>query len=1236
MRVSPFLLAARVVCTAFALILATTFIQQSAHGQAISMTGGSIQGTVTDPNGAILQGAKITIASEETGYSKALTSDSAGFYSLGPLNPGRYTITVDAPGFQQMVVKTTVSVGVVSSGNVKLQVGGSGVTIEVSAGDVQINTEQIGVAGTVSQEQIDTLPINGRNILDIAQIQPGVVLQSGQSFDPTKTGYSAIGVNGQNGRTTRILLDGQDISDETVGTLLFNVPSGGIGEFQLNRSTQDVSGEVTSTGQVLMVSKSGSNRFHGNAFYLFQDARAGFAGINGESGDAAPFQRNQFGGYVGGPILKDRLFFFGGAERNKQMDQSPVGVPNEFFTDIYNRWPQVPDPFKDTTSIGRLDWAGPWGVHFFARAAYSNNAGFGSGQPPYGVFQNQDNVPSLVGGADFTTHNVTHSVRFGYLKFINNINNGTEQLGNSIYNPSTALGVPFELYGSLDAGGNYLSPQNTYQSSKSFRYDGTWTKGGHNIKFGGEISRILEGGFAAFFDTMLSRVETSVSSTELAQCASSNPIGGIDGNGQCLGDPMYGWKNYEFILGNGNGSFSEKPGFGLPGGAFQSWRLASYVGDTWKVRPYLTLVAGVRWSVDTDRANQDLPTVTCGQVDADLQFDGCDSAHASTPLFDFFGPGLGLGKRTNQPWANLGPQAGFAFSPGAHKYVIRGGAGIFYESNLFNNQSNARAQNTPAEFPGFADGAIHYYNQTLSLPGYAIGIQGLSSGGDPCTPGTDADCKSWANIFNMSVADATLLVSKLDAKYKTASAKPQPNTSFIGFANGDALQAMSAYAGPYKTPYSIQLNAGVQYELRQGLVVNVDYIHNATLRVPLTVDTNHTGAARTLNKAAAANAIAATLDACGADSIDGAIANGCTIDDFAANGLTDGNEYLGGYPASAYGIPAEFGSAFPGTNTNVGAGNFILPEGKSAYDALQVVLQQQNQHPLPGIVSSNAQISYNFSKVTTNSKGGSNQFFGGYGAWNNDCTSCIMGRNGQDYTQMLSLATSFTVKYGPQISLVGHFFSAAPSDLTTPTSGITPTGGETTAAGIFKSDLNGDGTTGDLMPGTDPGDYMHRIKGKGLGRLIDNWNSHYAGKVTPAGQALIDAGLITADQLYKLGGVTQQLLPLQSKTPIQNPATRTFDAAFRYPIGYLKRFREGLVLTPSVTVYNAFNMANYGAFSGLADTTTSQDSLQASGYLNGYNDIPHLYQNRTLRGTGNGTYDQGGPRTMEFSLRLDF
>jgi hypothetical protein len=161
---------------------------------------------------------------------------------------------------------------------------------------------------------------------------------------------------------------------------------------------------------------------------------------------------------------------------------------------------------------------------------------------------------------------------------------------------------------------------------------------------------------------------------------------------------------------------------------------------------------------------------------------------------------------------------------------------------------------------------------------------------------------------------------------------------------------------------------------------------------------------------------------------------------------------------------------------------------------------------------------------------------------------------------------------------------------------------------------------------------MHQVKGSGLNKVISNYNSTEAGTLTPAGQALIDAGLFTSSQLMSLGAVKQALAPAPTN-PMKNPATRTLDASFKYPIRYLGKLREGMVLTPSITVYNVTNMANYGGFGGLADASTDTTSAI---YLNSANTIDNLYANRTLRGSGNGTFDQGGPRTMEFTLKLDF
>jgi hypothetical protein len=1214
-------------CVTFKKILALLvlfMVPTAIFGQAISQNGGAIQGTITDPSNAAIPNATVVISNHETGYSHTLTTDKSGYYSLGPLAPGTYVITVTAPRFSKLSATTVVQVGTTTSGSEKLVVGAATETVEVTASSIQVNTDQIGVAGVVTKEEIDQLPVNGRNILDIAQLEPGVVLQSGQSFDPTKTGYSALSLNGINGRTTRVIFDGQDISDETVGTVVYNVPEGAISEFQLNRSTQDISGSVTSTGQVLFASQSGTNRFHGNAFYNFQDNHAGFALNNGED---TPFQRNQFGGYLGGSIIKDKLFFFGGGERIKQTESSTSGNSN-FFQAIYTQYSTIPNPFKDTFSMARLDYNGPLGIHLFARATYSNNAGAGtSGLNPYSVFTNQDNVPAIVGGADFTTGKFTHSVRFGYLKFINNIVDSTATLGSSIYNPSAIVGYPLELGGAISAGPNELAPQATYQSSKQFRYDGTWTKGKHDIKFGGEVARILGGGYAKFFGASVFEDINTAAQFLLPTCATTTPIDGSPAGGPCPGDPLYGYSPNYFYVGNGIGTYTDKPGFGLAGGGEFSWRIAAYLGDTWKATQSLTVVAGVRWSADTNRADQDLPTPTCGTVAASLQFTGCDSTTPNAPLFSFYDPSgtLGLGHRTHQPYGNFGPQAGFVFSPGSHKLSIRGGGGLYYESNLFNNTSNARTPLIQAAGKYLNYNYAFNTSSSINLPGLGS-VTGLTASGTPCSP-TAAGCSSLKTVLSESVAQAGVALTGLENAWAAVSNVNGPNLSYIG--TGDALSANDTYAGPYLSPYSIQINGGAQYEISKGVVLSVDYLHNAILKVPLTIDTNHTGAARTLNTAAAANAIAATLSTNGFTSIDNAIANGADIDSFAQNGLDSLDDYLGGVPASAAGLTAATGAAFPGLNTNVGDGKFILPIGKSAYDALQIVLRGQKSHPLPFINSTNFSIAYSLSRAESDSKGGSGQFFAGSGAEDQDCVNCYIGRTDLDHTNQLTFGGSIGVKYGLQIGVVGHFYSAPPVSLDL-TSVSTILGGSDAAIAIFNTDVDGDGQGGDLLPGTGIGFYGHQVTRKSLNKVIANYNATQVGKITPAGQALVTAGLMTQQQLVQLGATLQ---PIQAAPDpaLSGAPSRDFDINIKYPI-HLDRLRKGLTITPAYVAYNVANMSNFGTFSGLAE----DDGTDATGSLNGPNNKGVQNTARVFRATGAGTYDAGGPRTTEFQLKVEF
>src|SRR5438270_3750435 len=201
----------RFVVLTFTLLLLTTI----GFSQGTGATG-SIQGSVTDASGAAVPNATVEITSAGTGRTLTLTTSGSGFYSSGALIPGEYTVKATAQGFSPAELKVPVQVNVTTSGNVKL-----GITaqeqVTVEAEGIRVNTEQPTVQGVVTAEQIETLPFNGRNFMELAQLEPGVQIQDGSNFDPTKGGFSGISIGGRSGRTTRIELDGQDITDETVG-----------------------------------------------------------------------------------------------------------------------------------------------------------------------------------------------------------------------------------------------------------------------------------------------------------------------------------------------------------------------------------------------------------------------------------------------------------------------------------------------------------------------------------------------------------------------------------------------------------------------------------------------------------------------------------------------------------------------------------------------------------------------------------------------------------------------------------------------------------------------------------------------------------------------------------------------------------------------------------------------------------------------------------------------------------
>jgi len=1172
--------AALAVCVSLSAGFAFHALQQPAYGQATTAAG-TIQGTISDSSGAVIPGASVTITNKETGAVSKFVANSSGYYTSGPLIPGHYTVVVSHTGFATTQTQATVQIGNVTNGNLTVKVGATTTVVEVEASGVRVDTQQSEVQGVLTTEQIENLPINGRNFLDLAQLEPGVQLQDGQDFDPTKAGYTSVSFNGIYGRNARLSLDGQDISDETVGTTVLNVTQGSIEEFQVGRSGLDLSNEITSSGSVIVSTKSGTNGYHGTAFYDFRDERAGFA--NGPGGVPNPFQRNQFGGSVGGPILKDRLFFFASAERIKQDASAPVLVapPFDKYTGNYNAG------FKDTYSAGRVDYNEPHGIHMFFRLGYEVNAAASTFGLGYARYANRDNTPAYVGGADFVTgSNLTHSIRWSYLKFHNLISDSSSGL------PDAVPGVLLRGAGGLWTGPNYLAPQGTFQSNKQERYDGVWNFHAHSIRYGFSLDRIQGGGFASFFGlTPYIRIATK------------------DVNGSAT-DPDPGNYPIRYVyMGNGLGYYTEKKGFGLPAGGQSDWRAGIYLGDSWKATRRLTLNFGVRYDRDTGRTDSDLQPIPCSDVPAGVFSQApCSSGN----LFDSLVPGLSAS--VEQPNKNLAPQAGFAYDlTGSGKTVIRGGAGVYFENSIFNN--------TLWDRPGkLKEGLFNAELQLCGVFGTTANVPGVgqisSFDGIPistlCTEPVSKSAPEWV---------------KLQQYYQTQTkaAGAATNPGYIPYNLTDNFGDI-IYAPKYKSPRSVQINIGMQRQLWQGGVLSVDYLRNIITHIAQNLDVNHIGAAQYFNKTAAKNAIAGTLRGLGVSSIDDAIGMGATIADFADNGLDSGNTFLGGYPSTAYGLSPNSGAAFPGLNPLWGNMQVFYPIGRSVYNGLQASYKQQlKSNSVPGITDGNVQVSYSLSRFV--STAGADQFFSP-GIFDQNCPTCYIGPGGLDRTHQLSFGGFFTVIHGPMLSFIGHIYSSLPTSLTLE-SDPSAASGE-----IFRTDVTGDGTTSDLVPGTMPGAFMRKVRANNINRLISDYNQAASNRLTPAGQALVDNGLFTSTQLQALGAVTPAISPAPVGQ-VNNAWLRTFDASLAYPIK-LKWLGDRASLEPSINVFNLFNFGYFGTLSGVMESTSSLGQSAAGTSSTAVNTTTGVERESLRVADGSGTYEQGAPRSMEFTLKFNF
>jgi hypothetical protein len=1204
-------------------LFALMLLQSTFSFSQATISTGSIAGTVTDPSGAVLEGAKVVITNINTSRTIELTTNGAGGFNSAALQPGTYQLTVTQKGFNAVNATTTVQVGNISTVNVKMPLGQESTTVEVQASNEQVNTEQATVQGVLNAQQVESLPVNGRNFLDLAQIEPGVQIQDGQNFDPTKAGYSSISFGGRFGRTARVNVDGVDSSDETVGTVTSDIPASAIEEFQLSQSSLDLSQDLTSSGAVNVITRSGTNDYHGEGFYFIRDHNFAAASVGGKD---LYSQRHQYGGRFGGPIIKSKLFFFLDGEHTKQDSLAPVNFNGTPYADLTGGFSQ---PFRETNALGKLDYDLGNGAKAFYRYSYFDSslfATFGSG---YSVYDTKNVSRQHVIGLDWAKGTMSHSIRFSYLKFENQIVDATT--GNTAL-PGCCTGLLISSLPSLFIGPSRLAPQGTPQSNHQIKYDGSKVFHNHTLRYGFAYNHIQGGGFADFYgiaprasyttslgtpgpgdnpncgtiaDPCMNGTAFFANTHWQTGCPEPGPMGPCFPGGDT--NPL----NYavnRVRWGNGLGFSTEKAALGFPaGGLGPDDRIGAYIGDSWKIRPNLTFNIGVRYDRDTGRTDSDLGAVP----EINQQFPG-------------------YGNPINQPNLNFAPQAGFAWDPkGDGKMAIRGGIGMFYENVIYNNVLFDRPFR-------LRTGA---FNQVAAgcqggQPQQVVPVQGGLIAPDPGT------CK---NVDGTPIPIGLATQGILDFWHnKVLPGNPfdlnAPNPNFIGnfLSAGAGIPngaATGLFAPNYKTPVSVQMNVGIQRELRRGMVFSADYLRNIETRSLLGVDVNADGSITNFNQAAAVAAISQANAAfgCGPGSagIDCAIGKGATILNYADHGLGNGDHFGTGCtlaigPTAAFpnGQPCAFG----GINPSQATSQFLKPIGRSVYNALQMKLVQNVTNPVKGVKSANFQVSYSFSDFS--SIGG--QQLTGLAA-DSDQDFVIQaadtanpgryyGPSLLDRRHQISFGGFADVPLGFRLGIIGHFYSPLSSAIVAPTT-LDP------GIDIFQNDFTGDGTTGDPLPGTKFGQFGRKTDVRGLSNIIANYNANVAGQPTPAGAKLVTAGLITPAQLNALGAVAQSIAP-----PPDGQVPFAWLKATDLKLSWRHTFRERWTVEPSVGIYNLFNFANFN----LPPTTMTGILFgPGTGSINGTSPKDDTL-NQFRVGNGTGVYSLGSQRQIEFGMRLEF
>jgi hypothetical protein len=665
-------------------LLAAAFCLCFGAGVSAQSTA-TLQGTVTDPQGAVLSNAKVTVRSRETGAERTAETDEAGTYQFASLQPGTYSIEVQAQGFQTHVV-SSVSLEVARTvvQNFQLTVGSVSQTVTVVSDAPVIETATTSVGTVINQRTVQEIPLNGRHFVDLGLLIPGSVAppQNGFLTAPLRgQGSFAFNTAGQREDTVNFQINGINLNDMVQNQITFQPSINTVSEFKADNSTFSAEYGRNSGAVVNIATRSGTNAFHGELFeFLRNDALDARNLFSSTLAHPPPFKRNQFGGNLGGPIKKDKAFFFFSYEGLRQRQGLTF---NTIVLDAAQR-AGVTDPISQ-----RL-------LEFIPAANSGTNRFIGSGTAPVNIDQwtgdvsynlsDDDHVhgyyafqrdlrgePNLQNNSvpgfgdtrksrrQIFTLNETHTfsptlvneARFGF----NRIH--ITFTPNSLLNPadfginvghSQDIGIPQITVGGtgINIGGPSNFPQGrsdtTFVTSDTLSY----LRGNHSFKFGGEFRRFYNNNFT------------------------------LDPGAFAFGSVA------AFQTGQGN-AFNIT--LGDRGSSIGTGALGLFVQDNYRARPGLTLELGLRY---------DWNMTPTERFDRFVVFDPRSASLVRV--------GQGIDDLYRQNAQNIQPRVGLAWNPfGDDRTVVRTAYAILVDQPVTNTVTGPTANPplaTPLTFAG--------------------------------------------------------------------------------------------------------------------------------------------------------------------------------------------------------------------------------------------------------------------------------------------------------------------------------------------------------------------------------------------------------------------------------------------------------------------------------------------------------------------------------------------------------